>query len=76
MKKSRGLSIRMNPNRSPNYRRFVQSPSIELEMIMETAGPGNVALMLPEGILLCLCAVHIKIGRGGTQEHRRVETTG
>jgi hypothetical protein len=45
-------------------------------MVMETAGPGNVALMLPEGILLCLCAGDIKRGGGGTQEHRRVETKG
>lgn len=43
---------------------------------MGTVGPGNVALMLPEVILLCLCAVDIKMEGGGTQEHRRVETTG
>ena len=37
---------------------------------METAGPGDVALMLPEGILLCLCAADIKMGGGhsGTQK--------
>lgn len=47
-------------------------------MVMYTTVPGNVALMLPEGILLCLCAVYIKMGGGGggTQEHRSVETTG
>jgi hypothetical protein len=28
--------------------------------------------MLPEGILLCLCAVNIKGGGGGTQEHTRL----
>ena len=51
-----------------------KSPSIDLTMIMETAGPGNVALMLPESILLFLCAVNIKGGGGeSSQEHRWLE---